>query len=189
MDRHCSCIYGGYYKKADPTEPPIIDAPEIIQGNKLKGHTLQANHEEKKRGTIHINSSSDEDDEDEDDTELNLFNFPPQQESFKDLTAFSRCFVLNLELDFSTDPKAILKQTAKCLNKALLLMKKYMQFHAIPGKAALVPWSDDYIYTYWIVPCLLILNLTTKPFYHRFKQFFGITVVLMERKLRQPHNH
>lgn len=52
-----------------------------------------------------------------------------------DKQAYSRRFVLNIDLEASEDPKGILKQTARLVNRMLKVMQSYLQFRGFLAKS------------------------------------------------------
>jgi hypothetical protein len=133
-------------------DPPAIK--NTANPSKTKESSKSPNTTKSPPIQVHSSDEEDEDDEEEEVTFSSIF--PPPQDAIKDLTAFSHRFVFNMNIEFSDDPKTILKQTAKMVNKGLSLMKSYMHFHGIPGKLNIIPWEDEYVYNNRILPRLKI---------------------------------
>ena len=131
-------------KTSDELEPPIIDPPHTITAEPPT--VVQTSNPSSKKNTSKEAVSEDEDDDEDEEETIPLSLFPPPQDSYKNLQAFSGRFIVNMDLTFSTDPKMILIETARWINKGLVYMKQFLQFRGVPGKLVLLPWADDYVY-------------------------------------------
>jgi hypothetical protein len=121
------------------SDPPVIPCAREKETMILNEEGLLKNIQEKER-------KQETESEDESEDEL-VASFPHHDDAFKSEHCMSHRFILNMEIDVTNDPKTFLKKTVVCINKTLSSMQKYLHFHGVPGKIALIPWDYTQVFT------------------------------------------
>ena len=101
----------------DLSDPPVN--PHTIRKEKMILNDEAPQGELSRRKKKHEIKSEDKSEE-----EKQVASFPKHHDdAFKLENCMSHCFILNMEIDVTNDPKTFLKTTSSCINKTLSSMQ------------------------------------------------------------------
>lgn len=141
-------------KTANPnpssTPEDKLPTPETLEWQQIESKqskTKQTNDKKRevsKKQLLDTNEDSDSEAEEE----VSSFDIPSPHKNYllQDQSILKR-FTITFELESTLDPVHFLKQSASRVNKALKRLTTTGQLQGYPGKAVILPWEDEELYS------------------------------------------